>query len=84
MDRDKRWIMVDATVRDYIWPYEDEQVVPTYPVVEFLIEVRYNDKVWYSRILVAEDELRAFPNLYGLTLDKMVENIDDRMRDGDV
>ena len=44
MDRDSRWEKVWAPVAPYVWPYEDE-VVPNYPVTEFLFEVAYFDTV---------------------------------------
>ena len=78
MDRDSRWEKVWASVAPYVWPYEDE-VVPNYPVTEFLFEVAYFDTVWYCRILIHDDDLAQFPDLYNITLDNMVKNIDGRL-----
>lgn len=82
MQRDERWEKVWASVGSYSWPDEDELGVPHDPIIEFLIEVIYAGTVWYNRILVSEEELKAFPELYQKTLDKMVEGIDSHINRG--
>lgn len=49
--------------------------------VEFFMQVLYRDQVFYNRILIHRHELRDFPGLYKLTLDKMVESIENHIKE---
>lgn len=48
---------------------------------EFYMQVLYRDQVFYNKIMVHTDELKQFPGLYKLTLDKMVEGIDNLIKE---
>lgn len=49
--------------------------------VEFFIEVIYQDQVFHNRITVHVDALKQFPSLYTLTLDSIVEGIDQLIKE---
>lgn len=48
---------------------------------EFYMEVLCNDQVFYNKITVRREELREFPGLYKLTLDELVEGIDNLIKE---
>lgn len=83
MYRDPRWEKVSAQVssppQGYI--YEDEDGVPEpLDLTEFLIEVIYNNRIYYSRHVVSNLDLReSRVNAYKFILDKMLDHIDNHM-----
>lgn len=77
--RDPRWEKLHARVglvEGYI--YGDDKEPEDF--VEFLIEVVYNGRVLYSRILAGKLEVEE-PYVYAMILDRMVEAVDERLKD---
>lgn len=74
--RDTRWESVRASVtltEEFIEGY-------SVPVYEFLIELRVDDRLIYSRICIPPDELKdAAFSLYNAVLDKMVKHLDKEL-----
>lgn len=76
---DKRWEKVWASAG----PLLNQEDLTFHPdIIEFLIELDYNGTRYWSKILVDRIELQSsYADLYKLTLDKMVESIDNHIRE---
>lgn len=48
----------------------------------FRLEVRLqNDCVFFETIIVGNEELERYPNLYGWTLDRMTDKLEERIKE---
>lgn len=80
--RDPLWENVYASVAP--WKLSSDGPDDPYRGLEFEIRVRLDYDVVGQRIIVSQEELDSYPDVYGLTLDRMVSALDDAIHTNDL
>lgn len=79
-ERDPNWEVVWAYVGTPQGYIHDEEADPRH-YTQFLIEVVYNGRICYANTIHHTMDLVDYDSLYRITLNRMVKNIDTKLKE---